>query len=397
MIKGEIVNQLSNDLTYTVPVPPAGSLDDTPGVLRHLQRLTGYLPSAGPRTAYVRVYGKLLAGSPEAVLHEIAPAIEVYPADDQGFEGIACIDDVARAADLALRVYERSESATALRLGCEWLRFVVYMQSERDPRLLNFILDEDGTRSGNGKTSYLGGEPWTVRALQAYATAWRVLGDEAYLQRFWTTLFPPTGNLKYVAAYALTVMDIYETQPERGLQQWITDMCDAILGAGSDYFRDACGKDEVEFYGYYQLAAVARAGRLLSRPEYLVACQETVRRLAEPVIQGGFYHAYPSKRDPQSVFDISPLALGLEQLYRATEKAHYRDLALQCVAWLDGNNPAGAPVYDPQTGRCNDKVHLNGEIEVKVGAESAIEAGQLQLVRCRLQDTRDGLEARQPR
>jgi hypothetical protein len=368
-------------------------LHAVPGILRHLYRLTGYLPYKAQRIGYVRVYSRLKDDTPASALHRTAPAIEVYPADDQGFEGIACVDDVGRAATLALQLYEMTQSQEALRLACDWLRFLVYMQSNTDQRLLNFILEEGGTRNGTGKTSYPGGEPWTVRALQAYAAAWRVLRDESYLRRFWQTPFPPTGNMKYTSVYALATMDIYQTLPDRGLEQWITDMCEAILASGPRYFRDMCGKEEVEPYGYFQLAAMARAGRLLSRPEYLTACADTVTHLVEPVIKEGFYHSYPDARDPQSVFDISPLALGLEELYIATDNRRYRDLALQCVAWLDGNNPAGVPVYDPRTGRCNDKVHLSGEVDVKVGAESAIEAGFLQLVRCRITDCQEGLLA----
>lgn len=382
--------------TLTAPekvTKDSSNLHRVPGILRHLYRLSGYFTHNDQRIGYVRVYARLTDMEPANALHRIAPDIEVYPADDQGFEGIACIDDAARAAILALQVYELTQSQVALELACDWLRFLIYMQSGTDQRMLNFILEEGGTRNGTGKTSYPGGEPWTVRALQAYASAWRILGDERYLQRFWNTPFPPTGNMKYVAVYAQAAMDIYEKLPDRGLEQWIIDMCDAIIASGPGYFRDFCGKEAVELYGYYQLAAVARAGRLLSRPEYLAACTETVKQLAEPVIRDGFYHTYPGTREPQSVFDISPLALGLEELYRATENARYRDLALRCVGWLEGNNPAGVPMYDARTGRCHDKVHLSGEVEAKVGAESAIEAGFLHLVRCRLEGTRDGLEA----
>jgi hypothetical protein len=145
-------------------------------------------------------------------------------------------------------------------------------------------------------------------------------------------------------------------------------------------------------YAYHQLHAVARAGRLLARPEYIAACEQTVASLVEPVIRDGFYHIYPTQRDHQSVFDVSALAEGLEALYHATENPHYRELALQCCAWLDGNNPAGAPVYDPETGRCHDNINLAGQIAPTTGAESAIEAGNLQLVRARLDGTRCGLQ-----
>ncbi|HEX3272178.1 MAG TPA: hypothetical protein VHR15_16130 [Ktedonobacterales bacterium] len=372
--------------------PTIHPIHETPGVLRHVSRLTGFFPDGARRIAFVRVYAKLHSATPTEALHCLEPELEVYPADDQGFEGVACVDDVARAAVLALQVYEMTHSAVALDLACAWLRFVKYMQGERDQRMINFILDEQGTRNGNGKTSYPGGEPWTLRALQAYATAWRVLRDGDFLDRFWRTPFPPTGNLKYAAVYALSLTDVYQTEPDRGLEQWITDTCDMLVGSGPEYLRDACGKGEVEIYSYYQLAAVARAGRLLNKHEYLKAAVDTARNLAKPVIEGGFYHVYPGARGPQSVFDVSALGLGLEELYYATEDGQYQDMALQCAAWLDGANPAGVAIYDPETGRCNDKVFVSGEVDSKVGAESAIEAGFLHLLRSRLSGVRTGID-----
>src|SRR5690242_12766232 len=106
------------DQTEASPAPakPSADLHRTPGVLRHLRRLTGYLPAEDRRIGYVRVYSRLTAASPEDTLHRVTPAIEVYPADDQGFEGIACVDDVARAANLALHVYEMTQAQEALLL-----------------------------------------------------------------------------------------------------------------------------------------------------------------------------------------------------------------------------------------------------------------------------------------
>jgi hypothetical protein len=63
---------------------------------------------------------------------------------------------------------------------------------------------------------------------------------------------------------------------------------------------------------------------------------------------------------------------------------------------LDSANPAGVPLYDPHTGRCNDKVYLSGKVERNVGAESAIEAGFLHFVRSRLTGTRTGIELGAP-
>jgi hypothetical protein len=373
--------------------PSLTELKQLPGVLRHLRRLTVYLPKTKQPTAYVLIYTRRPGQRHGEHLHELTPPLDTYTAQDSGVEGIACVDDVARAVTLALRVHELTGSAAASALARDWLRFVVYMKRRDDQRLLNFILDERGTKSADAQTSYPGGEPWTVRALRAYSSAWRVLRDADALRRFWRTLFPATGNLSYIAGYALAVMDVYETRPDdRGLRVWIEDLCQQIITSGPRYFRSTCGAEELPMYAYHQLHAVARAGRLLARPEYIAACEQTVASLVEPVIRDGFYHIYPTQRDHQSVFDVSALAEGLEALYHATENPHYRELALQCCAWLDGNNPAGAPVYDPETGRCHDNINLAGQIAPTTGAESAIEAGNLQLVRARLDGTRCGLQ-----
>jgi hypothetical protein len=317
--------------------------------------------------------------------------LQFFVAGDSGIEGIACVDDVARAVVLAMQVYERTKSPAALELGTGWLEFLRYMQLP-DNRLINFIKDEAGTKHVNGQTSYPGGEPWTVRALMAFATAHRVLHDGDCLARFQRTQFPSSGHMPLKAVYMLALMDLYEMRPDQGYERWITDIGAELMSAGPDYLRNQCGRADVEMYGYYQLQALARGGRLFSNQDYVAFAESTARQLAEPVIADGFYHVWPTDRDHQSVFDVSSLALGLEELSYTTQDRHYRDLALQCVDWLYGNNPAGKPVYDPNTGRCHDNINLQGEIAPTTGAESAIEAGFLQLVRCRLTGTREGLE-----
>jgi uncharacterized protein YyaL (SSP411 family) len=323
----------------------------------------------------------------------MAPALETILARDRGIEGIACVDDVARAAVLGLRVFELTGSETARDLATAWLRFLTYMQRRDDHRMLNFILDAEGARNDAGETSYPGGAHWTTRSLRAYAMAWRVLGDRDALRRFYSTVFPVTPYQSINASYALAVMDIFETRPDdTGLRVWIEDLCETIIASGPGYFRTASGRDDVWMYDYHQLEAVARAGRLLGRAKYIAACEETVANLVEPVIRSGFTHHYPMGDDHQCVFDVSSVAEGLETLYQTTGNSRYAELALECCAWLDGNNPARAPMYNPATGRCYDKISLDGEIATGTGAESAIEAGYLHLVRRRLDGTRSGLE-----
>jgi hypothetical protein len=356
-------------------LPLAGE-EQCPHVLRHLQRLTRSFVHEGQCISYIHVYACPVGPGRE-------PPLAFITAQDSGFEGIACVDDVARAAILALRVHEETGSAGALRLARDWLRFVIYMQ-EPDGRFTNFILDEAGTKNQSGRTSYAGGRWWTARALWALATAWRVTGDEGYLRHIRRGRLTPTRDMKVKGIQALALMELYQCRPDEALRRRICALCDAIVASGPAYFRDRVGQAEVALWGYHQLQAVARAAHLFSRLDYAAACASTVHSLVEPVIDNGFYDTYPSRREPQCAYCVSTLVAGLEELYRLTHAPSYRDLALACAAWLDGNNPAGLALYDAGTGRCADGVTA-GRPSPHCGAESAIEAGFMELVRRHVQ------------
>ncbi len=90
--------------------PPLAELRRLPGVLRHLRRLAGYLPRTERPAAYVYVYAEPAGRRTRVGLHAMAPALETILARDRGIEGIACVDDVARAAVLGLRVFEMTGS-----------------------------------------------------------------------------------------------------------------------------------------------------------------------------------------------------------------------------------------------------------------------------------------------
>ena len=131
------------------------------------------------------------------------------------------------------------------------------------------------------------------------------------------------------------------------------------------------------------MQAVARAGRLFSRLDYLVACERTVAGAIEPLVNEEFRATGPWSQDPKCVYDVSTLMLGLEELYRATGHEQYRALALACDDWVQADNPVGRSLYNPRNGRCADGVSED-EISPNCGAESAIEAGFMELARRRL-------------
>src|SRR5438552_17684621 len=131
-------------------------------MIRQLARLTHRVPSAGGRAVALSAY----ANDEDRGL----------AARDRGFEGVACVDDAARAVVLLLDLYRDTGDR---RLG-EWatglVEFVLYMQRD-DGRFHNFIRDWDGTINTDGPTSYAGGTFWHARAVRALAKAHLVYRD----------------------------------------------------------------------------------------------------------------------------------------------------------------------------------------------------------------------------
>ena len=65
----------------------------------------------------------------------------------------------------------------------------------------------------------------------------------------------------------------------------------------------------------------------------------------------------------------------LQNLVRTGEasgRSGFLDLAGIAAAWYFGNNPAGEPMYDPETGRTYDGINPDGVINRNSGAESTI-------------------------
>src|SRR5205807_1039660 len=160
-----------------------------PPVLRHLQRLTRSFVHEGQRISYIHVYARPVGPGRE-------PPLAFITAQDSGFEGIACVDDAARAAILALCVHEDTGSAAALRLARDWLGFVTYMQ-EPDGRFTDFVADGAAYfRDYVGRAEVA---LWGYHQLQAVAQAARLF-----------------SRRDYVAACASTVRNLVEPVVDNG-------------------------------------------------------------------------------------------------------------------------------------------------------------------------------------
>jgi hypothetical protein len=350
-------------------------------LFRHLESLTWSFVADGKPIHAICVYCEPRETEKGVVYAPRAAA-------ESGTEGLACVDDVARAVILAGHAYEQTGDQDAARLARRWLTFIRYMQLE-DGRFTNFVLDQTGHRNLTGRTSYPGGAWWTARALWALATSYRILHDEEALQALNRCPMPPPeypGELKTRAVLALAGVEVLRSAAPHAVRAlWrrrVRTWCDAMFQAASNhpYVPDAPGASAVGLWGYHQLHALAAAGVTLGEPKYLAVAEQTVQGLIRPVLAGNFCYAYPGERANQCAYCVSPMVQGLAELYRATGRPLYRALGLRAAEWFAGANDAGAVMYDTDTGRCLDGL-TGDQVSRNCGAESAIEAGFAELER----------------
>lgn len=348
-------------------------------LLNHLRALTVTFERDGERVSAVLTYAEPLPDH-SGRYHAVVAA-------DTGYEGIACLDDTARAALLGLAIHERSGSKAALAQAEEWLTFAAYMQYP-DGSFANFIRNAAGIRNASGQTSHRGGYWWSSRALWALARAYRITGKDAYRDQFEACHLEPLPDGKINAVLALAALELYRADPNAGLRQTILDHCATIVD-GMDslpFFPDHPGSPSVSLWGYHQLHAVATVAEQFDIPRWLAACRSTVRSLLVPDIRDRFWHSYPDRsKVGVTAYDIAPIVQGLAELHHCTGAAKYADLALKGCAWFYGRNDARTAMYDPTTGACRDGI-TDGVASPNCGAESSIEAGFAELVRRDLAD-----------
>ncbi len=381
------------------PPPVTHPLRDGLINLTHLQRLTEIVQWQGESIALVHIYSE-------------APD---YNWVDASGEGIACVDDAARAAIVYTLYYVRTGDPYALELARAALNFVIYMQAE-DGEYYNFVLDRSGTVNREGRTSYKSWNWWAARAQWALATAIPVFrqtdpdyarrledaylrGEEA-LQRIigavgaYDTLHGTeipawliSGGSDLTALAVLGLAAYYESEPNTRTRHLLTNLANGVAAYRSTQphlypfgaFPSSTSSTVIwHAWGSHQVHALAEAGRLLNRSDWIQAARFGADTFYVRLLATDFLNEMNPLpvRGGQIAYGIEVMTSGFWSLYRATGEEKYARYAGLSNAWFFGNNMAGVAMYDPETGRGFDGI--NGptiyRVNFNAGAESTIEA-----------------------
>jgi hypothetical protein len=295
--------------------------------------------------------------------------LEPRSAREQGVEGVACVDDAARAIVLYSDVWRRQRLPSARAAASSLLRFLAYMQ-DADGRFGNFIFDWTGRRNRAGSTSHTGGPAWQARALHALACGVAIFAGDEWDERFGRALPWIDDAMPYLDVRAVCVLAVLEHWRATGA----SDSADRALAwsreiaghASGSSLLNAAGVLPIHLWGHLQEAALAETGSVLGRPELVECARASAEALLIPAVDSDFDF------EPVLPFDVSCAVAGLAAVARATSNQRYATAAARGREWFHGRNTAGQPVYDARRGMVYDGID-HGEVSRNSGAESNIE------------------------
>jgi hypothetical protein len=295
------------------------------------------------------------------------------PASDAGFEGVACVDDAARACTLLCDLWAATRAPWIREWAEGLLEFLLWMHGG-DGRWVNFISDWDGLRNVTGRTSAPGINFWQARATLAMAKACVVLDDRRAagpleLGMAAAAGAPAAADVRAVHAMAaLELVGGTRGSPPRAL---LEGWCDEIARcrSGDMLINWSLEPGPPHLWGHTQEGVLAASGAALARGDLVAVARRSADVVFPDLIESGF------DLDRVQPYDVQSSVYAMDLLAAVTGEPVYDALGRKARLWFDGRNPARSQVYDRARGRVADGV--DGRlVNPRSGAESNIVAGQ---------------------
>jgi hypothetical protein len=354
------------------------------------------------------------------IIHIYAEAPEYKWAEASG-EGIACIDDAARAAVFYMKYFNQTQNKKCLSQIRNLINFQFYMQAPNG-FFYNFIW-KNYTIDTTYRTSIAEPNWWSWRALWALAEAqkfylktnprfsrdikkhiaktinalgqWINTGDKTVVYHGYEipSWLPYESASDQAAVIVKSLSLYYENNKSEKVKAIIDHLCVGIMKmqkgdeTNPPYYAFLSWQNSWHAWGNSQSDALLDAGRVLNNKEYISAATNEIKHFYPWLISKGFYsefHVFKENNNISSFSDttkfaqiaygIRPIIFACMNAYDIMKDSMFLNTAISAVKWFFKNNPADALMYDPSTGRGYDGIISFGKINSNSGAESTIES-----------------------
>ena len=335
-------------------------------------------------------------------------------------EGIACVDDAARAAVFYLRNYQLEKDTNSLKESERLIDFLLYMQGENG-FFYNFLMT-DHTINKTHKNSINRPSWWTWRAMWALSEGYKILKElnPGLTQQIKTALIKSveaakqnlslenvTGTIKGVefpawlpeesaadqtSVLVLALLNYYEETSDKGVINCLNSLCDGILlmqkGTKWEipYYAFLSWQNIWHAYGNSQSYALLKASKILERPELKTAALNEINFFYDYSLKSNNLSSFELEKEkdtlnfskktsfPQIAYNFRPMIFACLEAFAQTGDSVYAQKAVEISGWFFGWNISCSQMYNFSTGICFDGIDAEGDVNMNSGAESTIEA-----------------------
>jgi hypothetical protein len=334
-------------------------------------------------------------------------------------EGIACVDDAARAIILLSEYWKSTHDDDVLLQTRNLIEFVLYMQNANG--YFNNFIWQDGSINTSYRTSLAELNWWSFRALWSLEVAHElVLSDLDLANRIDDAIKKVVVNIKrdisladlgteivdtievpawlphkYAADQAaiaiIALLPHYKRSGDSQVLEIINALASGIMqmqkGDANNYPYGMflSWKNLWHAWGNSQAYALLLAGEQLDKPEYTRSALKEIDHFYPYLLNNGLSDSILIKREsggfseimktrfPQIAYGIRPMVYAASEAFRVTNDQKYLALSERLKSWFFGQNDAARIIYDQESGRTYDAIVSVTEINMNSGAESTIE------------------------
>ncbi|MGH7601854.1 MAG: hypothetical protein ACREOI_36290, partial [bacterium] len=292
---------------------------------------------------------------------------------DAGNEGIACVDDAARAAVVYLRHFEVTGDTSSLRRARRLIDFCRYLQAD-DGQFYNFIF-ADRSINRDGRTSFKSFGWWAARGVWAFGEGYRVLHarDPAYaktlqqhLQKAFVhldTLLLRYPNIDSINGFKVPRWLLYNSAGDAtselvlGLSAYYRAAKDPAVKTyleklGEAFLAMQLGDEQNFPYGAFlswqniwhgwangQTQALAAIGKLLSRDDFIAAAKREAEFFFTYLQKAGFPREIQFSKNGEKIeaaqvqsyeqiaYAFRPMIVGALRAAESTNEQRFAELA----------------------------------------------------------------------
>ena len=334
-------------------------------------------------------------------------------------EGIACVDDAARALVFYLEHYQIQKNDEILNKVKGLIEFLLHMQSDNG-YFYNFIF-EDYKINKIHKNSIAKADWWTWREVWALSEAYRFfyIFDADYAEKIWVAYtksikvlkesIPKSNQIKFfkgfkiptwlphetasdqAALQILCLSNYYDITNDNEILKSINHLIDGIL------LRQSARKPSFPYgvffswkniwhgWGNVQSYALLKSYQITGNQKVTEGALNEINGFYKYLLEQKYMSEIrfkkieakiiisESKQFPQIAYIIRPMVFACLEAFNITNDSSYAELAGKIACWFLGDNIANKQMYNPEIGLVYDGIISKDEINLNSGAESTIE------------------------